>query len=152
RRCARRGLRAGRTDRPSALADRIATADAARGADNGHPRSAAPCADRRAARYFTQRGARSPGLRRRGSGGGLWPGAGMSTTEELRESRLIAEQAARWVCDLRGADQQQHAQFLSWLKRSPLHVREFLFAATVWRETTGFLKDEPLEIEQLIAE
>lgn len=76
----------------------------------------------------------------------------MSTTEELRENRAIAEQAARWVSDLHEAGQEQQAQFLNWLKRSPLHVREFLFAASIWRETAHFLEHEPLDLERLIAE
>jgi transmembrane sensor len=75
----------------------------------------------------------------------------MSANHDSRENRLIAEQAAQWVCDLRATSPQQQAQLMNWLKRSPRHVREFLFAATLWREAADAVSGGHFDVEQLIA-
>lgn len=49
------------------------------------------------------------------------------------EGRLLAEQAAEWLYRLETADLKEKAEFIRWLKRSPLHVREVLIAAA-WNE------------------
>ncbi len=46
------------------------------------------------------------------------------------EDRLVAEQAAEWLCRLRSADREEQAAFLRWLKESPRNVREMLLAMT----------------------
>lgn len=58
----------------------------------------------------------------------------MRMSREETQRSIIAEQAAQWLCNLREADEAQQQQFLAWLKQSPRHVKEFLFADTVWRE------------------
>lgn len=69
--------------------------------------------------------------------------------EEL-EQRIIAEQAAQWLGDLRGADDARQQEFLAWLRRSPRHLKEFLYAETVWQELSQ-LPIERVDLEALIA-
>lgn len=53
------------------------------------------------------------------------------------EDRLVAEQAAEWLCRLRSADLEEQAAFVRWLKKSPRHVREMLIAMTWDRVLRG---------------
>ncbi len=63
----------------------------------------------------------------------------------------IGEEAARWLCELREGDREQQAAFFAWLRRSPRHVEEFLFATTVWKKLHGFGQNNPERVERLIA-
>lgn len=75
----------------------------------------------------------------------------MKGHREEMEHRIIAEQAAQWLCDLRQASEAEQARFLGWLKQSPRHIKEFLFADTVWREV-GQTRFEGLDLDALIAQ
>jgi transmembrane sensor len=63
----------------------------------------------------------------------------------------VGEEAARWLCELRDGDREQQTQFFMWLRRSPRHVEEFLFATTMWRKLERFGQSDPARIERLIA-
>lgn len=47
------------------------------------------------------------------------------------EELTIAEEAAEWIVRLPCADPEQREQLLEWLRRSPVHVQEFLLARVV---------------------
>jgi transmembrane sensor len=76
----------------------------------------------------------------------------MATQRTGAERRIIAEQAAQWVCDLQVPGFEKHAEFLAWLKRSPQHVAEFFFAETVWRETARMGPASTTQLHRIIAE
>lgn len=46
----------------------------------------------------------------------------------FEEDRLLAEDAAEWLCRLQMAGPPEKAQFMRWLRQSPAHVREMLIA------------------------
>jgi len=58
----------------------------------------------------------------------------MTRHREEMEQRIVAEQAAQWLCDLHQGAEPEQQKLLDWLKKSPRHIREFLFAETVWEE------------------
>lgn len=74
----------------------------------------------------------------------------MSSTRQGAEIRILREQAAQWVCDIREAGPEKHQEFLAWLRLSPRHVAEYLFAETLWKEAQG--TRTPGSMEALIAE
>jgi transmembrane sensor len=60
-----------------------------------------------------------------------------------KERRLqAAEQAANWLLTLQSADvsDTQRAEFIDWLRESPLHVAELLHACRLQRDLSGFSK------------
>ncbi len=50
------------------------------------------------------------------------------------EQLTISAQAAHWLCVLTDDEPQTQAAFLTWLRRSPQHVEEFLFATATWKK------------------
>lgn len=66
--------------------------------------------------------------------------------------RSIAEQAAEWVERMKAPSDRDRAEFMRWIKRSPLHVREVLLAITVDAELTGIDPDHKIDVDELIAE
>lgn len=74
----------------------------------------------------------------------------MSRHRKALEDRIIAEQAAQWLGDLREADEARQEEFVAWLKRSPRHLQEFLYAETVWREVADIPADR-VRLEELIS-
>lgn len=69
------------------------------------------------------------------------------------ERRAVGEDAARWLFDLAEGGSGRRAEFVAWLKESPRHVEEFLFATATLREVrAGKPADSAEEIERLIAE
>ncbi len=77
----------------------------------------------------------------------------MKTYREEASRQLIGEQAAQWLCDLRGEngnDADRHA-LLTWLKQSPRHVEEFLLATSVWKAFDQADPPSDAAIEQAIA-
>jgi transmembrane sensor len=75
-------------------------------------------------------------------------------TEHRNDSarHAIAEEAARWLLDARSADAAQRAAFVAWLKSSPLHVEEFLFATATLKELQGRAQTDTGEVERIIAD
>lgn len=63
----------------------------------------------------------------------------------------IGEEAARWLCELREADSGRQAEFLAWLRRSPQHVEEFLFATAMWQQLRLLGMQDAQRIESMLA-
>src|SRR5712692_7238644 len=66
--------------------------------------------------------------------------------------RLLAQRASEWHQTLENASESQRAEFVAWLKQSPLHVEEYL--ETVYTDQVlKHLDSERLEdIEMLLAQ
>lgn len=66
--------------------------------------------------------------------------------------QLLAQRASEWHQILENATDEQRAEFVAWLKQSPLHVQEYL--ETVYTDKLlGHVDDERLEdVEALIAQ
>lgn len=69
-----------------------------------------------------------------------------------RETRTIGEQAAEWLVVLSEGGAAEQAAFLAWLKQSPRHVEEFLFATTTWKTLCELGERQPLNIEAILSE
>lgn len=70
------------------------------------------------------------------------------------ERNIVSEQAAKWLSELPGSSARERAEFVTWLKQSPGHVEEFLFAAAALKtlsqsRPTG---DANAQIEAIVAE
>ena len=76
------------------------------------------------------------------------------TTDPQR--RVVAERAAQWVFDLEASNAGRHAEFVAWIKQSPLHVEEFLFASAILLSARSDIPPTPgaraPEIDTLVAE
>ena len=61
-----------------------------------------------------------------------------NTTRELRTK--AAEQAAQWLVDMQSGElsSQERAEFIDWLRASPLHVSELLHAFRLHRDLIAF--------------
>jgi transmembrane sensor len=77
----------------------------------------------------------------------------MNHHEQSRvDERLsIATDAAEWLTRLRTADARVQREFLSWLKRSPVHVHEIVLAARTDAELREFLGEHSAEVTALRA-
>src|SRR5882724_1871730 len=66
--------------------------------------------------------------------------------------RLLAQRASEWHQILENATESQRAEFVAWLKQSPLHVQEYL--ETVYTDQVlKHVDDERLEdVDALIAQ
>jgi transmembrane sensor len=71
--------------------------------------------------------------------------------ESSKETEFVAQQAAEWVAALPSADRQTRAQFVRWLKESPLHVRETLLALEIAAQLSGIDRTQRIDVEALIA-
>ena len=68
--------------------------------------------------------------------------------------QAIQSEAAEWVLRL---DEERltlpvRTELLRWLKQSPQHIEEFLFAAAAWRELDDIDPQKHLDVDSLIAE
>lgn len=61
------------------------------------------------------------------------------------------EQASEWLFKLQEGDAEVRSQFFAWLRQSPRHVEEFLFATATWETLHRFGQYHPLKVEQLLA-
>jgi len=75
------------------------------------------------------------------------------------ERRIVGEDAAKWLFELCETGPADRAAFVAWLKESPRHVEEFLFAtATISEVRDGAKRDSPDagaaddEVRRLIAQ
>lgn len=66
------------------------------------------------------------------------------------QARLIAEQAAQWLADLNDRGDAVERSFMEWVKQSPRHVEEFLFANSIWHEVSQ-LRSPKLDVDALVA-
>lgn len=62
---------------------------------------------------------------------------------------LVAERAALWYSQLRHADLSVRREFVRWLKQSPLHVREMLFASGLDLELGKHDPERKIDLEAL---
>src|SRR5262245_12561683 len=74
----------------------------------------------------------------------------MSSFTRQDSELSIAEQAARWLCELQEGDHRQQAEFFSWLRQSPRQVEEFLFATAMWKKLHHFSHGNPQRLERLL--
>ena len=63
----------------------------------------------------------------------------------------IARQAADWLRIMRTSGLRDDEAFLKWLKRSPLHVREFLLAYRLDAKLSAMDSEHHIDIEELIS-
>lgn len=63
---------------------------------------------------------------------------------------IVGRQAAQWLCTLAEGDVAQRAAFVAWLKQSPRHVEEFLFASATLKGLEHAGPDDAASIERLI--
>lgn len=73
----------------------------------------------------------------------------MSDLRSDNEARLIAEQAAQWLADLNDRGDVVEQRFIEWLRQSPRHVEEFLFASSIWNEVSR-LSSPKFDLDALI--
>ncbi len=66
---------------------------------------------------------------------------------QRNEVLSIATQAAEWLRVMRSTDLRDDAAFVKWLKRSPLHVREFLLAYRLDQKLTHLDAEHRIDIE-----
>ncbi len=79
----------------------------------------------------------------------------MSNQRDLqgRDELAIAERAAAWLSALRHEDgEDRRAAFAEWLRESPRHVEEVLFASTVERALAGFDAKGEIDVEEILRE
>lgn len=72
-------------------------------------------------------------------------------TSVLPKQSSIAEEAAGWFIRLEGGtlSTDERSQFADWLRESPVHVQEFLFAATTYRALGAISSEERVPLETL---
>ncbi|MBL8271159.1 FecR family protein [Steroidobacter sp.] len=69
-----------------------------------------------------------------------------------RETQTISEQASQWLGILADGGDAERAEFLKWLKQSPRHIEEFLFASATWQRLRESAAESPMEIDAILAE
>lgn len=67
------------------------------------------------------------------------------------ETTLIARDAADWLRRLQRDDPTERTAFLTWLRQSPLHVKELLLALAVDDALDGMDSEKRIDLEALIA-
>lgn len=73
-------------------------------------------------------------------------------TSRSAARELIAQEAVQWICDLQASPASKQPELLAWLRRSPLHVEEFLVASAVWNELDAAPASDRAAIDTLIEE
>jgi len=70
-----------------------------------------------------------------------------------KATRAIVEEANRWLVRLQNAELNSHdtAAFSGWLRQSPIHVREYLRAESIWNALAGIDPDRQIDIDRLIS-
>lgn len=59
------------------------------------------------------------------------------------QERQASEEAVKWLETLeRGETPKKREQFLAWLKASPLHVKEYLFARLLWEKSRYLIESD----------
>jgi transmembrane sensor len=69
-----------------------------------------------------------------------------------QEAQTISEQAAQWLCVLAEGGIAEQAAFLEWLRKSPRHVEEFLFASATWAKLHADGMRQPMDVDAILAE
>src|SRR5690349_17414850 len=78
----------------------------------------------------------------------------MRSAMELQRQidRLLAQRASEWHQILENATETERAQFVAWLKQSPLHVQEYLEAAYTDRVLQHHASWRHEDVDALIAQ
>ena len=87
--------------------------------------------------------------------GAAWRGWGRTMTVTEQQIRhAIAEQAAEWFVASRTGplDEQGRADFMAWLRTSPLHVAEYLGVASIARDLPAATSDPDVSVDALLAQ
>ena len=76
------------------------------------------------------------------------------STRDGHERGEIGQQAANWLLANQAGplSDSQRAEFLAWLRTSPLHVEEYLEVAELARALPEAVSDPTLDVEELVAE
>lgn len=66
----------------------------------------------------------------------------------------IVDEAAEWVVRLSDAeaDGRERQSFVTWLKRSPVHLREYLRAEQAWADLCGIDTERRIDVDALLAQ
>jgi hypothetical protein len=70
--------------------------------------------------------------------------------KDTREYLAIAERAAEWVDRLPRATPEEQREFMSWVRQSPLHVREFILALACKKLLETHLPSIDLDANELV--
>ncbi len=73
-------------------------------------------------------------------------------TSTRREPQRVSEQAVQWLCELADADPAREEAFFAWLRKSPHHVEEFLFATATWRRLRELGAGQRSSVDEVLAE
>ena len=87
--------------------------------------------------------------------GAAWRGWGRTMTVTEQQIRgAIAEQAAEWFVASRTGplDEQGRADFMAWLRTSPLHVAEYLGVASIARDLPAATSDPDVSVDAILAQ
>lgn len=68
---------------------------------------------------------------------------------DTRNEQLAAEQSSEWLERLKSPKRGDEAEFVSWLKRSPLNVREILFATALDRASRAVDRRHAIDVQRL---
>ena len=77
----------------------------------------------------------------------------MNTTRD-KATEAIIEEAARWVVCLgaRDVSLDDRRQFVAWVKRSPVHLHEYLRSESTWNDLAGVDNQKRIDVASLLAE
>lgn len=73
-------------------------------------------------------------------------------TGTRREPQGVSEQAVQWLCELADADPAREEAFFAWLRKSPHHVEEFLFATATWRRLRELGASQRSSVDEVLGE
>lgn len=73
-------------------------------------------------------------------------------TSTRREPQGVSEQAVQWLCELAEADPAREEAFFAWLRKSPHHVEEFLFATATWRRLRELGAGQRPSVDEVLGE
>ena len=77
----------------------------------------------------------------------------MNTTRD-KATEAIIEEAARWVVCLGASDVslEDRRQFIAWIKRSPVHLHEYLRSESTWSDLAYVDAGKRIDVAKLLAE
>jgi transmembrane sensor len=70
----------------------------------------------------------------------------------ITDAPTISDEAARWLLELQDDGEDVRTRFLAWLRQSPRHVEEFLFATAMWKKLSQFGQRHGITVDALLAE
>src|SRR5689334_18249905 len=68
------------------------------------------------------------------------------------EQKSAQAQAAEWLTRMRNATPQEKAQFTEWILDSRRNLKEFLLAQVADDELRDFFRDQPQDVQAILAE